>query len=111
MHIHKNSLRMYRKKSPLNQADIAYLLRLSDYSSISRWEQGQRTPNNEILLAYHVLFGMPVDGYLIEQKTYVSRVIAERLTFLLNDLKSQPQSQKVVSRAAFLESLHSRLTS
>lgn len=109
MPIQKNSLRMYRKKSPLNQADVAFLLQLPDYSNISRWEQGQRTPNNEVLLAYYLLFAMPIEPFLVIQKDYLARLLAERIPKLLSDLESMRQSQKVGSRIAYLESVIIRL--
>jgi transcriptional regulator with XRE-family HTH domain len=110
MSIQKNSLRLYRKKSPLNQADVAYILQLPDYSNISRWEQGLRTPNHEVLLAYHVLFEMPVEKFLILQKDYMARLVLEHSKSLLLELQKLKQSQKVDSRIAFLESIVSRLS-
>ncbi len=109
MPIQKNSLRMYRKKSPLNQADVAFLLQLPDYSNISRWEQGQRTPNNEVLLAYYLLFTMPIETFLVLQKDYLAKLLLERIPVLISNLQSMGRSQKIGNRVSYLESVIARL--
>ena len=56
MTILQNNLRLYRKQSHLTQSDIAYIMALADYLNISHWELGNKTPNVDILLMYHLLF-------------------------------------------------------
>jgi transcriptional regulator with XRE-family HTH domain len=41
-----NYLRMYRKKSPLTQSDMGFLIGLKEISNISRYEKGQRQPTD-----------------------------------------------------------------
>jgi transcriptional regulator with XRE-family HTH domain len=109
MQIHKNSLRLARKDSPLNQSDIAFLLELPDFSNISRIEHGLRSPSNDVLFMYNLLFGTPIEN-LFDQQKMLHQKVKERVQLLLADLRSHRQSQKVVSRIAFLESVLTKLS-
>ena len=110
MTIVQNGLRMYRKSSPLSQADIAFLMQLPDYSSISRWEQGHRVPNIDALLIYHLLFDTPIEKLLTLQKGAANKVLIERIHLLLAELRNHKLSRKVTSRIIFLESALTKLT-
>ncbi len=110
MEIHHTRLRMSRKQSQLNQADVGFIFGLSDYSNISRWEQGHRVPSIEVLLAYHLLFDIPIETLFEREMEAIAKVIIERITVLLEDLKILKGSQKIKARIAFLESALKRLT-
>ncbi len=110
MKIHHTRLRMSRKQSSLNQADLAFILGLSDYSNISRWEQGHRLPSIEVLIAYHLLFGIAIEAFFEREKEAIAKVLAERIKLLLENLKLLKASQKVNGRIEFLESALIRLT-
>jgi transcriptional regulator with XRE-family HTH domain len=101
---------MGRKQSQLNQADLAFIFGLSDYANISRWEQGHRTPSIEVLIAYHLLFDMPMESFCEPQGNEIAKTMTERIRQLLENLRKQKPSQKVNSRIAFLESVFTRLT-
>lgn len=111
MVIHHKHLRMYRKQSELNQADIAFLMQLTDESTVSRWEQGLRIPSNEVFLGYHLLFDVPIETLVEDQKEQVRTTLTERIELLLHELEKTQPSQKVKSRMAFLKAALSRLTS
>ena len=111
MEIHHTRLRMSRKQSQLNQADLGFIFGLSDYSNISRWEQGHRLPSIEALIGYHLLFGIELTSLFEREKEAIAKVIAERVRLLLENLKLLKASQKVKGRMAFLESALVRLTS
>ena len=102
---------MYRKSSPLNQSDVAFIMQLPDYSNISRWEHGQRTPNVDVLFVYHLLFGTPVENLLDQQKGNTNKVVIERIKLLLAELQARNPSQKVTRRVVFLESVLTKLSS
>jgi transcriptional regulator with XRE-family HTH domain len=101
---------MSRKQSQLNQADLGFIFGLSDYSNISRWEQGHRLPNLEVLIGYHLLFGIAIESLFEREKQAIAKVLAERIRLLLENLKLLKASQKVKGRMDFLESALVRLT-
>ena len=105
-----NFLRLHRKRSPLTQADIAYLIQLSDYSNISRYEKGQRAPNIELLLVYHHLFATSIESFFEPQSEIVQFSLVERIEHLLNDLKKEDNNSKNAPRIRFLEEVFTRLT-
>ncbi len=110
MEIHHTRLRMSRKQSQLNQADLAFLLGLSDYSNISRWEQGRRIPSIEMLIAYHLLFGIEIEKLFERKMEEICKMLVERIRMLLANLRMLKSSQKVTGRILFLESALVRLT-
>lgn len=83
-----NYLRVYRKRSSLTQADIAFLMKLPDYSNISRYEKGQREPSVEFLLVYHLLFNASVESFFEPQIGIILPALREQIERLLNNLKS-----------------------
>lgn len=108
MIIHHNYLRVYRKKSRLTQGDLAYVLDLGDYSNVSRWEHGQRQPNIETLLTYHLLFNLPIEMLFERQKNEMVGRVAQRTLELAQSLESDPDAEK--ARAEFLKGAHARLS-
>ena len=106
-----NFLRTFRKQTDVTQSDIGFLMNLPDYSNISRWEKGHRTPSIEMLLLYHLLFNVPIDALFERQKNGMNEYLINRIELLIKDLKQLEQSPKVDSRIAFLASALTRLIS
>ena len=110
MNQQQNYLRIYRKRSPLTQSDIAFLLNLSDYSNISRYEKGQRKPSAELLLVYHLLFNTSIES-LFEPKTEAVMLgLVDRMQHLVDELKASVHVPRNASRIRFLEQALTRLT-
>ena len=105
-----NFLRLHRKRSPLTQADIAYLMKLPDYSNISRSEKGQRTPSVELMLVYHHLFDTTLESFFEPQSESLLESLLEQIALLTNDLKKANDLPKNASRIKFLEQIFIRLT-
>ena len=105
-----NYLRVYRKRSPLTQGDIGFLMNLPDYSNISRYEKGQRTPTIEILLVYHLLFNTNIEHFFEQDLGVVLPNLLERSEKLIFDLKKGSSTLNNTSRIKFLELVISRLT-
>jgi len=104
-------LRMYRKRSQLTQSDIAFIMGLPEYTNISHWEKGRRTPNTEMILLYHLLFDVPVETLFNGQKDILSESVVERIESLITNLNQMESSPKIARRIAFLESTLKRLKS
>lgn len=105
-----NFLRLYRKRSPLTQADIAHLLGLTDYSNISRYEKGQREPGIELLLVYHLLFNTSIDSFFEHQSAAVRADLVNRIHGLIAELQQEKSDPKCALRIRFLEEVITRLT-
>lgn len=105
-----NYLRVYRKRSGLIQEDISFLLDLPDYSNISRYEKGLRTPTIELLLTYHHLFETPVESFFEQDSEIIKARLIPRLIELLSLLKKDQTTLKDTQRIRFLEQTIKRLT-
>lgn len=110
MLIQHNFLRIVRKRTHLTQVDVASILKISDFANVSRWEQGQKTPNVEMLLGYHLLFGIPVESLFDRQKHEMKRLIIPRVRERIAYLRTVNDDPKVGGRIAYLEEVLGRLT-
>jgi len=104
-----NYLRWHRKKSPLTQSDIAFLLDLPDYSNISRYEKGKRMPSIDLLIMYHFLFKVPIEAFFEQQSSDIFLKLKERLDILINSLKRDNNSPNNLQRIKYLEEVIIRL--
>jgi len=98
-----NYLRLYRKKSPLTQSDIAFLLQLTDYSNISRYEKGHRVPNIDLLITYHFLFKVPIESLFELQSNEMLVNLKQRIELLIKELRESSTAMHNRSRIQFLE--------
>ena len=105
-----NFLRIYRKRSPLTQADIAFLLKLPDYSNISRWEKGQRAPGIEMMLVYHYLFDTSIESFFEPQSKTILTELLEGIGQLISEIKKEEATPKNTYRIKFLEEIIIRLS-
>lgn len=105
-----NYLKVYRKRSGLIQEDIAFILDLPDYSNISRYEKGQRTPSIELLLTYHHLFDVPIESLFEQESEIIKLKLIQRLIQLVPELKKDQITLKSTQRIRFLEETIKRLT-
>ncbi|MBS1683207.1 MAG: helix-turn-helix transcriptional regulator [Bacteroidetes bacterium] len=110
MPIDHSYLRQHRKRSPLTQNDIAFIMHLSDFANVCRWEKGLRQPTIEAIIIYHLLFGFPIETLFETQKHELGKNTAERMKLLIAQLKVEKSTPKVKSRITFLESALTRLT-
>ena len=109
MLIKHNQMRMVRKRTGLVQEDIAYILRCSDYSSVSRWEQGIKVPPLQVIILYHILFEIPVEFMFQRQKRDMSRYLGARIRSRVNHLRTLHLSAKATKRISYLENALTRL--
>jgi len=105
-----NYLRVYRKRTPLTQGDIAYLMNLPDYSNISRYEKGQRTPSVEMLLVYHHMFNESIETFFDPESAHVLSNLIERIQKLIIEIEKDSTLLNNSSRVKFLEQVIIRLT-
>jgi transcriptional regulator with XRE-family HTH domain len=92
------------------QTDVAFVMQLSDYANVSRWERGERIPDIEKLLMYELLFNVPISELFDRQKSEVAQAMAKRIGSLLSELKTPYPTSIVADRIAYLDSVLTRLT-
>ncbi|MBK8241876.1 MAG: helix-turn-helix transcriptional regulator [Saprospiraceae bacterium] len=106
-----NYLKAYRKRTPLMQEEMSFLSDKPDTTNISRYEKGQREPNNETLLVYHYIFDAPIEELLKPESRIVKQKIVERIRDLINELRKEEQiTLKNTFKINFLEQTFNRLT-
>lgn len=103
-----NLLRIHRKRSPLTQADIAYFMGTSDYSNISRYEKGQRSPTIEFLLLYHHLFDTSIELFFEQHSSTMQSRLLEGIIEYISKLRSDPVV-KNKAKIEFLDQVLKRL--
>ncbi len=108
--VNNNSLRSFRKRSLLTLADIAFLLQVPDYSSVSRWETGLRAPNLDMLVGYSLLFDVPMESFFEKQKERITESLVSRISTLISESTPLKESGKFITRKLFLESTLTRLS-
>lgn len=84
-------------------------MKLPDYSNISRYEKGQRSPSIELLLVYHILFATSVESFFEPQSEIIRPCLRERIETLTNNLKNENEPNND-TRIKFLEEALIRLT-
>jgi transcriptional regulator with XRE-family HTH domain len=105
-----NYLKVYRKRSYLSQEDISILMDYPDSTSISRYEQGERTPTIELLLTYHHLFNTPIESFYEQESEIIKVKLIQRIIQLVPELKKEQITLKNTLRIQFLEETIKRLT-
>lgn len=105
-----NYLKSIRKKSPLVQSDVAFLVGISGKSSISRFEKGQKAPNMLCLISYRLLFDCPIE--LLYEPLFVGTkaIFINRVRQLIIKLE-EDDHQKNSRSIHFLKLVIIRLTS
>jgi len=105
-----NYLRMYRKKSPLTQSDMGFLVGLKDLSNISRYEKGLRQATIEFLLNYHHIFEISIETFYESQSELIKEHLTERIQMLILEIKKSNNTLKNNLRINFLNQVIIRLT-
>lgn len=105
-----NYLRMYRKKSPLTQSDVGFLVGIKDISNISRYEKGLRQATIEFLLNYHHLFEISIERFYEPQSELIKEHLTERIQMLILEIKKSNNTLKNNPRINFLNQVIIRLT-
>lgn len=93
---------MYRRKTPLLQQDIAYLLKI-DSGQYSRIEKGSRPPSLDIILIFH-LFGSSVHQLFSYNFEAIKETIITQSKKLIEQLKTE-QTPKSDNRMLYITNL------
>jgi len=91
-------LKKTRTDAEVAQQDLAFLLNINT-SNLARYENYQRSPTPEILLMYHILFGIPIGELLSPLYKTVKKNLIERSQLLRAqpNAKHMPKSKHSIS--------------
>lgn len=101
-------LRTYRKRSGLTQTDVAFLLGSSDRMKVARYELRVQRPGLETLLAYEVIFRIPVEELFPGVYQKVERETIARAQSLAQKLASANPTRALPRKLASLRAISSR---
>lgn len=96
-------LRQVRLDADVLQQDVAFLLDI-DTANLTRYEKEKRLPTPEILLTYHILFGMPISELLSPLLKKVKKNLIKRSAMLLTERNVQ-HSPKSVHSTAYIQAI------
>ena len=91
-------LKQIRTDADVTQQDVAFLLNI-DTGNLARYENEKRNPTPEILLMYHILFGVPISELLSPQLKNIRKQLISRSTILHTQAKPKhtPKSLHSIS--------------
>ena len=103
-------LKALREASPLTQADMCVLLGISHRSNLSRIESAKQEPSISVVLAYHVIFDIPLvtDRFEVEL-TRVKQYIKIRIDACTQTLVKHARDALVHQRIEYLTRIYERI--
>ncbi len=103
MHTHTHLLKQIRTGAEVMQQDVAFLLNI-DSGNLARYENEKRIPTPEILLMYHILFGVPISELLSPLLKNVKKNLIKRSTLLLTQPHAK-QTPKSIYSISYIQSV------
>jgi transcriptional regulator with XRE-family HTH domain len=98
-----NILKQTRIEADVMQQDIAFLLNI-DTANLTRYENGIRTPTPEILMIYHILFGIPISELLSPLSKHVKKNLISR-SRLLHTQEKPKHTPKSVHSISYIQTI------
>jgi transcriptional regulator with XRE-family HTH domain len=99
----QNYLRTYRKQVGLSQKEVAFLLGLKSGATVSRYEVFQRLSILETILAYEVIFGVPVRELFGGVFEKVNQDVIRRANLLAGALQEEKASRATARKLELLK--------
>jgi transcriptional regulator with XRE-family HTH domain len=105
-HRHTTTLRRHRKRSGFTQKELGFLLGFKTDAAVSRYEDGNRTPDLKTAFAYQILFGTQAGELFTGVHARAKEEIAERARELSEKISNEDPSP----RGAYKRGCLARLT-
>ncbi|PHS65776.1 MAG: hypothetical protein COB12_06805 [Flavobacterium sp.] len=101
-------LKQSRTDADVRQQDVAFLLNI-DSGNLARYENEKRSPTPEVLLSYHILFGIPISELLnpLHQEITENLILRSKLLPAQPTAKQTPKSKHSI---AYLQAVVNDLT-
>ncbi len=87
-----NYIRMYRKRTGLTQAEVAYLLGSTHRSKVSRYERGVRIPSLANVIGFEIVFQAPLKALFAGTYEKVNEGIRDRARRLSREIDAKPST-------------------
>jgi transcriptional regulator with XRE-family HTH domain len=100
-------LKQIRTDADVMQQDIAFLLNI-DTGNLARYENEKRSPTPEILLMYHILFGVPISELLSPLLQNVKRSLIHR-SALLHTQDKPKHTPKSIHSISYIQAVVNNL--
>jgi transcriptional regulator with XRE-family HTH domain len=102
-----NLLKQIRTDANVMQQDVAFLLNI-DTGNLARYENEKRSPTPEILLMYHILFGVPITELLSPLLQNVKKNLISRSAILHTQAKLK-HTPKSINSIAYIQAIVNHL--
>ena len=76
-------IRRYRKRSYLSQKEVAFLLGCNDSAKVSKYERFLRWPRSDTMLAYEIIFRVPMRQLFAGMYHKVEQEVSRRARLLV----------------------------
>ena len=86
-----NYLKQARRSANLTLQDMAYLLDM-DFSNLSKYETGKKTPPTRVIIAYHIITKTPLKKLFKYSLFTIIDVVSSKTTSLINQLEEEMTS-------------------
>jgi len=97
-----HDLGIIREMSPLILDDMRLLLNYKSWSGLSRVERGKQAPSLEVIICYHLMFGVPMDSLLKYEIQRLKRKLRNMILKRLETLKTKELEVSTQDRIKFL---------
>lgn len=94
-------LKQARRSASLTLQDMAYLLDM-DFSNLSKYEMGKKTPPARVIIAYHVITKTPLKKLFRYRILGIIDTVSSRATSLISQLEEEASTPKLKERIAHL---------
>ena len=94
-------LKQARRNANLSLQDMAYLLDV-DFSNLSKYEKGKKTPPARIIIAYHIITKTPLKKLFKYRLLGMIDTVSSKTTSLISHLEEGMATPKVKKRISSL---------
>ncbi|UOY04993.1 hypothetical protein L0P88_13635 [Muricauda sp. SCSIO 64092] len=108
LHNKKNKLKDYRTRYSIPLVDSAFILD-TDVGNLSKYENGELSPTLKIAIAYHLLYGMPMQALIDNDFMLLKSALIDRLFMLSEQLMKKKQTDSVTRRIESINGMITRL--
>ncbi len=102
-----NHFKRLRKQHRLSQQDIAFLIGVNHISKISRYERLAQMPTLPTVIAYEIIFHMPVRKLFPDLTREIHIALKKRALDLSRTLASKPSDEHSTYKITLLKSIYS----
>lgn len=96
-------LKRARQRTLLTLDDVRVLLKQRSWGPLSKIEAGKRPPTLDVLVGYHVLFGVPVEELLMREIEQFRNTLEHRAEARIEEISSKGNGVDLAERIYYLQ--------